>query len=218
MSLRYETVAPELLDALLKLMYEDAFDNFYLVGGTALALQLGHRKSVDIDLFTHLPYGEMDLTSIRNSLLRNFPHVANIETLNERQIIYSLYIGNSSANEIKLDLCYDDATIFPIVKVDGIKMACDKEIAAMKMLAITTGNRRKDFWDIHELLDRYPLDNMIEWGLQRYPYSLDREEILQSLLNVWEIEDKTDVISLKGGYWEFVADDIERAALQIMRR
>lgn len=148
--------------------------------------------------------------------MRNFPHISNIEALDDRQMIYSLYLGNSAETEIKLDLCYDDAAIFPLLDFDGIRMACDKEIAAMKMLAITTGNRRKDFWDIHELLDKYSLADMIEWGLQRYPYSLTRDDIFKSLMNVWEIEDETDIISLKSGYWEFVADDIEHEALKIM--
>lgn len=87
-------------------------------------------------------------------------------------------------------------------------MLTDKDISAMKMLAITTGERRKDFWDIHELLNKYGLEDMIGWGLERYPYSLTREEVISALKNVWNIRDYTEVISLRDNYWEFVADDI----------
>lgn len=216
MTLQYDTASESLLNALRKLMSDTTFNDFYLVGGTALAMQLGHRISVDIDLFTPIPYGEMDLKSIRGSLSRLFPHIDNIQSLYERQMIYSLYVGKSADTEIKLDLCYDDSPIFPIKEIDGIRMASDKEIAAMKMLAITTGKRRKDFWDIHELLNKYTLKEMIDWGLKRYPYSLTKDEILLSLTDVWDIEDKTPVISLKNGYWEFVADDLVREANRLI--
>lgn len=53
MKLYYNTVSPKLKDYLLRLMNQPAFSNYYLAGGTALALQLGHRKSEDIYLLTH---------------------------------------------------------------------------------------------------------------------------------------------------------------------
>lgn len=184
------------------------FKDFYLVGGTALALQLGHRMSVDIDLFTNQLYGNIDRESLRDCICRLFPYVDNPDCLNEDQMVYSLYVGDSKDLEVKLDLCYDEQPVFPIVEVDGIRMLTDKDISAMKMLAITTGERRKDFWDIHELLNKYGLEDMIGWGLERYPYSLTREEVISALKNVWNIRDYTEVISLRDNYWEFVADDI----------
>jgi predicted nucleotidyltransferase component of viral defense system len=50
--LRKETVSESTLDLLIKLMREDFLKKFFLVGGTALALQIGHRISIDIDLFS----------------------------------------------------------------------------------------------------------------------------------------------------------------------
>ncbi len=52
--LHFETIEPETLDLLKKLMSTNLFAEARLVGGTALALQLGHRKSVDLDLFGHI--------------------------------------------------------------------------------------------------------------------------------------------------------------------
>jgi len=57
--LKYNTVKPLLRNILSWLMAEEILDPFRLVGGTALSLQLGHRESVDIDLFTDTPYGEI---------------------------------------------------------------------------------------------------------------------------------------------------------------
>lgn len=56
----YNTVNEHLKNALLSLMKSEVFIPFRLVGGTALSLQLGHRISVDIDLFTDAPYGSID--------------------------------------------------------------------------------------------------------------------------------------------------------------
>lgn len=71
MSLHYETISPLLLSILKKLMSSDILKDFRLVGGTSLALQRGHRHSIDIDLFTDLQYGDMpikDMLSIWKKL------------------------------------------------------------------------------------------------------------------------------------------------------
>lgn len=60
MQLQYQTVSPMLRASLEALMNESMFNDFVLVGGTALSLQLGHRKSVDIDLFSPAAYGAID--------------------------------------------------------------------------------------------------------------------------------------------------------------
>lgn len=208
MNLHYETVSPDLLKSLRKLMGSPAFSPFYLVGGTALSLRLGHRISVDIDLFSDIPYGTLDLASIKRELSKLFPHTDNLDCLDSRNMIYTIYVGDNRDSEIKLDLCYDDHPIFPIETIDGIRMASVKDIAAMKMLSITTGCRRKDYWDIHELLRYHSLSDMISWGTKRYPYSLTENEIIDTLAEVWNLSDRTDVITLRGNFWEFIADDI----------
>ena len=216
MSLYYNTVGKELLDYLLRLMKAEEFKDFYLVGGTALSLQLGHRISVDIDLFTDTLYGNLNLNAIRDCIKDNFAYTDNISCLDTNQMVYTLYIGDDKESVVKLDLCYDEKPIYPLMEIDGIRMLSDKDIAAMKMLAITTGQRRKDFWDLHELLGRYSLEEMMDWGLRRNQYSLNRDDIISSLKNVWNIEDYTEVVSLKDGYWEFVADDISREVEKLL--
>lgn len=63
--LYWNRVKPLLKDILEDLMNEQLFEPFILVGGTSLSLQLGHRMSVDIDLFTDVEYGSIDFKSIR---------------------------------------------------------------------------------------------------------------------------------------------------------
>ena len=73
--LYYETVTPLLLESLNKLMKLEVFRPFKSVGGTALSLQIGHRLSVDIDLFTEEPYGSIDFQNIESILNQNFKYV-----------------------------------------------------------------------------------------------------------------------------------------------
>ena len=191
-------------------MAHPAFKDFYLVGGTSLALQRGHRLSIDIDLFTCVPYGEMNTAEIESALLEMFPYTDRTEELHQSQMVYSMYIGDCKEECIKLDLCYDDALIFPLIEVDGLRIASEKEISAMKIQALTQSEqRRKDFWDIHELLESYTLTELIEWGIQRYPWSVTKESIKDGFKRLPLIKDFTEVICLKGKYWEFIVEDLQ---------
>lgn len=67
--LHYDTVKTELISVLNDLMKLPSLTDFRLVGGTALSLMRGHRKSDDIDLFTHLPYGSIDFKAIKTEIL-----------------------------------------------------------------------------------------------------------------------------------------------------
>jgi len=113
MKLHFNTIPAFLLECLHKLMRFDAFNDFVLVGGTAMSLQLGHRMSVDIDLFTSIEYGSMDLKHIKRTLETGFPFVDRMESFNEPSIGYTVYIGNSRAENVKLDLFYTDNFVAP---------------------------------------------------------------------------------------------------------
>ena len=207
--MHYQTVSPVLVNCLRKLMAHPAFNDFYLVGGTSLALQRGHRLSIDIDLFTCVPYGQMKTDEIEIALVEMFPYTDRIEELHNSQMVYSLYVGESKEDCVKLDLCYDDDLIFPLIEVDGLRIASEKEIGAMKIQAITqTEQRRKDFWDIHELLEPYTLSEMINWGVERYPWSVTKESVKDGIERLPQIKDFTEVVCLKGKYWEFIVEDL----------
>lgn len=209
MKLHYQTVSPVLVDCLHKLMKHPAFKDFYLVGGTSLALQRGHRLSIDIDLFTCVPYGEMNTTEIEAALLEMFPYTDRTNELHHSQMVYSMYVGDNKENCIKLDLCYDDALIFPLIVTEDLRIASEKEIAAMKIQAITqTEQRRKDFWDIHELLESYTLSEMVDWGMKRYPWSVTKESVKDGIERLPHIKDFTEVMCMKGKYWEFIVEDL----------
>ena len=209
MMLRTNVASLLLMECLRKIMANKAFDNHYLVGGTALALQRGHRISVDIDMFTNILYGDMNTNEIKVALIETFPYVENIERLDETLMVYSLFVGNDADNCVKLDICYDDEPVFPLVSMEGIRMLSEKDIAAMKINAITQDRqRKKDFWDIHDLLESYSMEQMVSFALKRYPWSLTLGKIVDGFQRLPLLNDYTEVKCLKGKYWEFIVEDL----------
>ncbi len=219
MKLHYNTVSPILLDYLKRLMQNSAFNCFYLAGGTSLALQRGHRMSIDIDLFTDIDYGSMETEKIKSELNAMFPYTEKVDELEERQMLYTVYIGDDKDSIVKLDLCYDqgEPISHPII-IDGLRLADERDIAAMKIEAtLQQEQRRKDFWDIHDLLESYTVEKLLSLHKQRYPYSHDRETIADAFSRCRQSTDMTEVICLKGKYWEFIAEDIVSLAPEILR-
>ena len=209
MRLRTNIASPLLLDCLHKIMASKAFDDLYLVGGTALALQRGHRISIDIDMFTNALYGEMKTGEIKSALVEMFPYVDRLERLDETLMVYSLFVGNSSDDCVKLDICYDENPIFPIVNIEGIRMLSEKDIAAMKLNAIAQDKqRKKDFWDIHDLLETYSIEDMASFALKRFPWSLTLDNIIDGFKRLPLLNDYSEIRCLKGKYWEFVVEDL----------
>ena len=209
MRLRANIASPLLLECLNKIMESKAFNDLYLVGGTALALQRGHRISIDIDMFSNVLYGEMKTDEIKNALVEMFPYTENLNRLDETLMVYSLFVGNSSDDCVKLDICYDENPIFPIVNIEGIRMLSEKDIAAMKLNAIAQDKqRKKDFWDIHDLLETYTIEDMVSFALKRFPWSLTLEKIIDGFKRLPTLNDYSEIRCVKGKYWEFIVEDL----------
>jgi predicted nucleotidyltransferase component of viral defense system len=207
-NLHLNTVSNNLLQVLNTLMQMEELNPFRLVGGTALSLQLGHRLSVDLDLFTDKLYGSFDFAAIDNVLEKTFPFT-KISYAGNDSFGKSYHIGDSRETSVKLDLYYTDEFIRPIVEKDFLRMASIEEIAAMKMEVIGHDGRKKDFWDIHELLDYLPLEQMLALHAERYPYSHSKETLINKLVDFQRADDDLNPICLKGKYWELIKVDID---------
>lgn len=206
--LHRETVSKPLWDSLKKLMILKQLNNFRLVGGTSLSLQLGHRISVDIDLFTDASYNSVDFMAIDSILKTNFPIVESI-FFEGISIGKSYFIGLSRDNLVKLDLFYTDPFIFPELNADGIRLASREEIAAMKLEVICNVGRKKDYWDIHELLEYYSINEMISFYEKRYPYGFSKNEILSKISKIDRADEDINPICLKQKHWELIKIDLE---------
>lgn len=205
--LYWNTVTPLLKSILLQLMNCNLFEQFRLVGGTALSLQIGHRLSVDIDLFSDADYDSIDFDSIDNYLRKTYSYVTD-PSPGPISFGRSYFIGDNEEDAIKLDLYYTDKFIQPVFKVEDVRMATIEEIIAMKLDVVQRGGRKKDFWDLHELIDRYSPEQMISLHYQRYPYSHDETIIKSNFVNFENADDDFEPVCLLGKYWEIVKLDI----------
>ncbi len=122
----------------------------------------------------------------------------------------SYLIGYTAIDSIKLDLYYSMDPFFQeAVIVDGVRLATVEEIVAMKVDVIQRGGRKKDFWDLHETLNRYTIDEMIELHKQRFEWTHDSVLIRRNLVNFSSADTDFDPICLKGKVWQFIKDDFE---------
>jgi len=206
--LHKETVSDALWWTLKQLMEIKVLLPFRLVGGTSLSLQLGHRISVDIDLFTDVEYGSIDFDQIDSKLQDKFSFV-EMQYEGNNSFGKSYFIGQNEDDIVKVDLFYTDKFIRPVLVYDSIRMASIEEITAMKMEVIGQNGRKKDFWDIHELMDVMSIKQMIELHSERYPYTFTPEYLKNKLIDFQYADADFDPICLKGKYWELIKQDIE---------
>ncbi|MBN2396505.1 MAG: nucleotidyl transferase AbiEii/AbiGii toxin family protein [Candidatus Atribacteria bacterium] len=208
MQLYLSSVSNLLWKSLIELMKLKELENFRLVGGTNLSLQLGHRESVDIDMYTDAEYGSIDFLKIEEVLREKFSYIDSL-SIDIIGMGKSFFIGNEAPDLVKLDLFYTDNFVFPLIEVKGVRFASIEEIAAMKLDVIGRGGRKKDFWDFHELLGKFSLNEMIDFYIKRYPYNLNREEIIRGLTNFEKAEYEFTPICFKDKVWEIIKLDIE---------
>ena len=205
--LNYQTVTPQLKDVLTKMMSNSIFNPFYLVGGTSLSLRLGHRKSLDIDLFTNKPYGSLDFSVFEKFFHENFVYYDYTGTSNVVGFGKSYYVGESKDENVKVDLYYKDEIIDPCDIIDNIRIATLNDVVAMKVDVISRVERKKDFWDLHELLNIYTINEMLELHKRRYEYTHERDQIISNFTNFDSANEDIDPICLKGKYWELIKLD-----------
>ena len=208
MTLHLNTVSDLLWDTLNKLMFLKEFNSFRIVGGTSLSLQLGHRASMDIDLFTDSEYGSIDFAELENILIETFPYV-DTSSVGPVGMGKSFFIGNNESVCIKLDLFYTDTFVFPCVIEQNIRFSSIEEVAAMKFEVIAQGGRKKDFWDVHELLETYTLDDLIGFYIKRNPYGSSKNELLTQVVDFSVAEDDFTPNCYKDKDWEIIKLDFE---------
>ncbi|HVU54265.1 MAG TPA: nucleotidyl transferase AbiEii/AbiGii toxin family protein [Puia sp.] len=207
--LYWNTVTPILKNSLLLFMKSQAFIEFRLVGGTALSLYKGHRVSVDIDLFTDAEYGSVDFDAIDRYLQKQFPYVDSSFGLLPG-MGRSYLVGSDRENNIKLDVFYSTDKFIDLPhEEDGIRLASADDIVAMKMDVISRGGRKKDFWDLHELLNDYSLREMLTLHKKRSEFTHDEAQMRRNLVDFTKADEEYDPICLQGKYWEFIKEDFE---------
>lgn len=155
--LSYQTVDAHTLELLRQLSVVPEFSAMRLVGGTSLALQYGHRTSVDLDFF-----GTFDSELSFSSILRRYGQLTIVKESSKIKV-YLL-------DGIKVDFVhYDYPWLESPLQADGLVLATPPDIAAMKVNAIEGRGSKKDFIDLYYLLQRYTLAEILDFYKQKYP-------------------------------------------------
>jgi hypothetical protein len=205
--LKWNTVTPLLRSALELLMSEPLFNSFRLVGGTSLSLQFGHRESIDIDLFTDLPYGSIDFNAIDKYLRQCYAYVSPAVLPGIISMGMSYIVGTAPDKAYKLDLFYTDEFIEPFITIDNVRMATMNEIIAMKLDIVQRKGRKKDFWDLHQFIGKVTVGEMLALHKKRYPYNHNEDLILANLTDFSLADNDFDPVALDGNHWELIKLD-----------
>lgn len=192
-------------------MRVDVLADFRLVGGTALSLQLGHRESDDIDLFTDANYGSINFGLIEEYLIKNFPHVSG-EMGENPGMGKSYLVGADAGDYVKVDIYYSMDPFFqPLVFEDNIRMATIEEVIAMKIDILQRKGRKKDFWDLHEVMQSYSIEQMISLHAARFEWTHDEPLIRTNFTDFSHADTFADPKCLRGKRWGFIKQDFIEA-------
>lgn len=199
--LQTRTVEPGTLGLLKQLMAMQVLDPFFLVGGTALALQLGHRVSIDLDLFTPEPFDKDALTELMSN---TFEFTVESEGPN----ILITYINDVKVDFVKMSY----PILFPSKTEEGIRMLDLRDIAPMKLKAVTQRGSKKDFFDIFFLLTLISIEEMLLLFKEKFRQH-EVFHVIKSLTYFEDAEAYPDpVVFDEKITWMMVKSEIQKAA------
>lgn len=197
--LQYSSVNKGTLELLKSLMGQDFLSDFNLVGGTALALQIGHRISIDLDLFTDK---EFNPSEIRAQLEQKYKLIDIIE--NKTGITQKIEYPENTNIFIKVDIVkYSYKLInLPIIS-EGIRLLSKEDIIPMKLAAVSNRGSKKDFYDIYFLLQEYTLKEMLSLFEKKYS-NYNHFYVIKSLTYFEDAEKDLNPKLLKKCTWDEV--------------
>ncbi|MFC3416837.1 nucleotidyl transferase AbiEii/AbiGii toxin family protein [Algoriphagus hitonicola] len=207
--LQTQTVEPGTLSLLNELFSLPALEDFGLVGGTALSLKLGHRLSVDLELFSPKKF---ENSLLIKKLTDHFGNRLLIRT-NPPPIGIFCFI-----DKIKVDLVkHPHPLIKPLENIEDIRFFSDQDIMAMKIQAILGRGKKKDFWDIAELLQYYSVVDFIQNHKEKYSTQNLLISIPQVMIYFQDAEEDEDPVSLKDQTWDGIKKTIREKVSEYLR-
>jgi len=181
--------------------------SFYLAGGTALSLQIGHRLSVDLDFFSPTE----DIPTIRpvleNSLSKLPTTLADSSWGNLVYITKDVRVGFYG---------YGFPLVAPLVETEGLRLASIEDIALMKLDAMLSRAARKDFYDLYFICKNVSLKQLFKKADQKYPSIRDFEaQATKRLVYFENAENETEPSLLENVAWQTVKEYFIKQAKEI---
>ncbi len=202
---------PETINSATKRVWEKIVENslakdFYLVGGTALAIQMGHRESIDLDWFGK---GDFDVKRLKEKL--SDLGELRIEAEEESTL-------HASLDRVKVTfLSYSYPLIFPLIDFEGGFLADKRDIATMKLDAISSRGSKKDFVDLYFLLKEYSLGELLGLFERKYRgIKYNQLHLIKSLTYFKDAEEEPLPKMIQKVSWEGVKSTIQREVKKLV--
>ena len=172
---------------------------FYLSGGTALALQMGHRLSVDLDFFSPTQEDIPALVEPLRHAMRDFS-----PTLSDSSWGNLVFL----ANNVRVGFYgYGYELVKPLLQVEGIALASVEDIALMKMDALLSPASRKDFHDLYAICQRISLRELLALAPRKYPAFRDFEaQVARHMISFERADQESSVPLIEQVDWETVKE------------
>lgn len=205
--LQLKTIHPEAFELLHSISAHYKLNDFSLAGGTALALQLGHRISLDLDFFTSNLFDSANLLEqLRSSY--------TINSCSQSTNSLTLFIQTATEN-IKVDFIRHNYPLLQAIQsVDNIRIFSLEDIAAMKLNAIANRGAKKDFFDIHALLNTFSIQQLLHHFEKKYDH-INSFTVIKSLVYFLDADLEPEPVSLEDITWNQVKKDIIAYTQQI---
>lgn len=205
--LHWETISPAMRRVLQGFGQTAISHEFYLAGGTALALQLGHRLSVDLDFFS----ATQDIPSITEPLraaLKPFgPKLADSTWGNLVFLAEDIRVGFYG---------YGYELVAPLTEFEGVKLASITDIALMKLDALLARASRKDFHDLYEICQSTSLRTLLDLAPRKYPSMRDFEaQVARHMVYFERAERESPIQLLKPADWGAVKTWFRQQAIEL---
>ena len=174
----------------------DEEQDFYLAGGTALSLQLGHRKSIDLDFFS--------MSDFNNETMKQ-----KLFSIPAGEI--KMYVDEKKTLKVSADGIFVSFFHYPYgllkstIGWKGIELASIEDIACMKIISISQRAEKKDFFDLHEILKKLSPEQIKALLIEKYGKNrLNCYHIVRSMFFFDDAENSPDPLSLNKTSWKMV--------------
>lgn len=203
----WNTITENMRLVLNRFSQSEIAKNFYLAGGTALSLQIGHRRSVDLDFFSPTE----DIPSIRarleDALAPFHAPLADSAWGNLVYLAFDVRVGFYG---------YGYSLVAPMVEVEGVRLASIEDIALMKLDALLSRAARKDFYDLYFICQNIPLRQLFDKAPQKYPSVRDFEaQTVKRLVYFENAKHDIDPPLLQPITWQAVKEYFVKQAKEI---
>ncbi len=201
----------ELFDRVSKLPF---ISEFYLAGGTGLALQIGHRFSIDLDFFSDS--AEAIGADQRKGILEILKENASLKINWDKEGTFVAYWRNVGVSFFRLN---QHPLIQPPVIIDTIRVAAIEEIGAMKLAAILSRGTRKDYIDLFFILQHKSLYQLFDIASKKYPYHEAFPTFAVRALSYFDDAESDPMPRMiKPTSWAEIKSFLDRQALDIGRK